>query len=66
VSGLTDSWKAGRILRLNLFFSETVNDRFAKEMKVERTPTYILFDAQGEEVKRWVDKAPALADLPAQ
>ena len=65
MSGLTESWKAGRILRLNMFF-EKASEQFAREMKVERTPTYILFDAQGEEVKRWVDKAPALADLPAQ
>jgi hypothetical protein len=65
VSGLTDSWKAGRILRLNISF-EKASGEFAKEMKVERTPTYVLFNAKGEEVKRWVDKAPALAELPDQ
>jgi hypothetical protein len=47
-------------------FFEKASEQFAREMKVERTPTYILFNAQGQEVKRWMDKAPALADLPAE
>ena len=63
VSRLTGSWTAGRILRLNMLLDET-NQRFAEEVHVERTPTYILFDAAGQEVKRWVGELPELAELP--
>jgi hypothetical protein len=62
---MTKSWKAGRILRLNLLFQQA-NERFAKELNVVRTPTYILFDARGQEVKRWEGQLPPLAELPSE
>jgi hypothetical protein len=64
VSRLEESWKSGRVLRLNLRFGEDVNQQFSKEMKVERTPTWILFDAEGTEIGRWVDNLPTVEELP--
>ena len=63
MSRLNETWSTGRILRLNLLWGE-VNQQFSKEMKVERTPTWILFDAEGNEVDRWVDNLPSLEELP--
>jgi hypothetical protein len=63
VSRLNESWKSGRVLRLNLRWTE-VNQQYSKEMKVERTPTWILFDPEGNEVERWVDNLPTLEQLP--
>jgi hypothetical protein len=62
---LTRSWTFGRIVRLNLLLARA-NEAFARELGVERTPTYVLFDAAGQEVKRWVGRVPAAAELPAR
>lgn len=37
--------------------------QFGAEVGFEVTPTFILFDAQGEEVQRWVGRAPNLEEL---
>lgn len=37
--------------------------QFAYEVGFEATPTFILFDAQGNELRRWVGRAPGLAEL---
>jgi hypothetical protein len=63
VSRLNETWKSGRVLRLNLLFAD-VPQQFAKEMQVERTPTWILFDTAGHEMNRWVDKLPTIEELP--
>jgi hypothetical protein len=62
VSRVIEEWKGGRVLRLSL--SSTVNQEYAKSIGAERTPTFVLFDAQGREVKRWVDAAPSPGELP--
>ena len=64
MSRLTRSWTFGRIVRLNLAFGKA-NEAFARDLGVERTPTYVLFDADGQEVKRWVGRVPTAAELPA-
>jgi thioredoxin-related protein len=63
VSRLTETWKLGRVLRLNLPFAEA-NKAFAGELGVEGTPTFVLFDASGQELRRWAGKAPAVEELP--
>jgi len=63
VSRLQNQWTFGRVLRLNIL--STVNKEYAKTIGVERTPTFLLFDAQGQELRRWLDKAPRLDELPS-
>ncbi len=58
-------WKSGRVLRLNITWSQAVKD-YAYVIGVERTPTFILYDAQGEVLKRWIGKAPELDELSNQ
>jgi hypothetical protein len=41
-----------------------VNKQYAEQAGVETTPTFILFDASGRELRRWVGEAPGLGDLP--
>jgi hypothetical protein len=65
VSRLGSQWKSGRILSLNLFLDE-VNKQVAGDFKVRRTPTYILFDRDGREVKRWVSEQPRVEELPRE
>ena len=62
MSGLSESWKYGRILRLNTIAG--VNRQYAECIGVTDTPTFILFDATGRELRRWAREAPKLADLP--
>ena len=66
-------WKAGRVLRLNMVIGRRgfaasdgpgPVDDMARELGVERTPTFILFDASGDEVGRWVDSPPTREELP--
>jgi hypothetical protein len=62
VSSLEEQWRAGRVLRLNITFNQVVQE-YARSLGVESTPTFLLFDAQGQEAKRWVGKAPELDEL---
>lgn len=62
VGRITETWTAGRTLRLNLAIE--ANKDFAESLKVTDTPTFILFDASGEEQQRWVHDAPIVAELP--
>jgi hypothetical protein len=62
VSGITTSWKGGRVLRLNT--ATEANRRYAEQVGVRDTPTFILFDPLGREQRRWEREAPALPDLP--
>lgn len=62
VSRLAREWTAGKVMRLNL--SSTINKQYAERLGVQTTPTFILFDGEGQELGRWVGKSPALADLP--
>lgn len=55
-------WLAGRVLRLNVILA--VNQQYAEQLGVTTTPTFILFDAAGNEQQRWVGEAPELTELP--
>ena len=63
MSRLKTEWKAGRALRLNMVNGPGPVDDMARELGVERTPTFILFDASGDEVGRWVDSPPTREEL---
>lgn len=62
VSGIADSWKGGRVLRLNTI--SEVNRRYGDKIGIKDTPTFILFDRSGREQRRWVRETPTLQDLP--
>jgi thioredoxin-related protein len=62
VYGISQNWTAGRTLRLNL--TSDVNKEYADSLGVKTTPTFILFDASGNELAWWVGEAPELEDLP--
>ena len=75
MSRLEAEWKAGRILRLNMVIGRRgfdvsdgpgPVDDMATELGVERTPTFILFDASGGVVGRWVGSPPAQEELPLE
>ena len=63
MSKLTGKWKGGRIIRVNLTFSN-VNKEYAERLEVKVTPTFILFDAAGKEERRWTSKVPEIGELP--
>lgn len=66
VSRIAKEWKTGKVLRLNVgeFVGSKANQRFADRIGVQTTPTFILFDKDGQEQCRWVGEAPTLSDLP--
>ncbi len=37
--------------------------QYGYEVGFEATPTFILYDAEGNEWQRWVGRAPSLAEL---
>lgn len=61
VSGLSEMWTTGRIIRLNTV--SQVNRQYAKSLGVTDTPTFILFDSTGREHRRWQKEAPMLTEL---
>jgi thioredoxin-related protein len=63
VSRLTAEWTNGRIIRVNLTFSQ-VNKEYAERLDVQVTPSFILFDAAGKEERRWTSKVPEIGELP--
>ena len=62
MSGLSAEWRTGRLLRLNT--TNPAVEEYRKTADIETTPTFLLFDPDGNEVKRWVGKAPELSELP--
>jgi thioredoxin-related protein len=63
VSRLVDQWKSGRILRVNLTFSKASKE-FADRLGVQATPTFILFNADGNQQRRWTSIVPKIDELP--
>ena len=59
---IEEEWTSGRVLRLNV--SSEIVKMYADSLEIKYTPTFILFDAKGREMKRWVGTAPKLTDLP--
>ncbi|HEV3143143.1 MAG TPA: hypothetical protein VGZ47_04585 [Gemmataceae bacterium] len=64
MSGIEEQWKSGRVVRLNTI--SEVTKKYAEKINVKDTPTFILFDAEGKEQRRWSREAPKLADLPGE
>jgi DTW domain-containing protein YfiP len=62
VSRITDIWTSGRTVRLNT--ANDVNRAYAESIGVADTPTFILFDASGQEQQRWLRVAPTIEELP--
>ena len=56
-----EMWTTGRVIRLNM--NSDINVAYSKELSVIDLPTFVLFDASGSELQRWVGEAPALAAL---
>ncbi|MFZ2361000.1 MAG: hypothetical protein WA040_16775 [Anaerolineae bacterium] len=61
VQRLERDWSEGRVVALDIM--KPAIRQFAYEVGFEATPTFILFDAQGNELRRWVGRAPGLAEL---
>jgi hypothetical protein len=61
VDGLERDWEAGQVLRLE--FTEPAVRAFGKEVRFEITPTFILYDGSGQEIRRWVGGPPGLNEL---
>ncbi len=59
--GIIESWKEGRVIRLNT--DSDVTRQYAERVGVRETPTFLLFDSRGQELRRWVGQVPALTDL---
>ena len=58
---LKTDWKTGQILRVDVLRS--VGREFANLHGFEGTPTFVLFDAAGNEVARWRGQPPELREL---
>jgi hypothetical protein len=61
VDGLERDWQEGWVLRLA--FTEPAVQAFGQKVGFEVTPTFILYDGQGQEVGRWVGSPPGLDQL---
>ncbi len=61
VQRLEREWAGGQVVTLDVMDPQI--RRFGDEVGFEVTPTFILFDAQGQELQRWVGRAPALEEL---
>jgi hypothetical protein len=60
VDRLQAEWKTGRVLRVDILNS--VGREFARHHDFVGTPTFVLFDGSGTEVKRW-QRPPSLGEL---
>ena len=57
---LQADWKAGRVLRVDIL--SHVGREFARRHAFVGTPTFVLFDGEGTEVRRW-QAPPSLSEL---
>jgi thioredoxin-related protein len=60
VDGLQAAWKNGRVLRVDIL--TPAGREFARRHDFVSTPTFVLFDGGGREVKRW-QRPPAVSEL---
>ena len=61
MDGLEREWTAGHVIRVNVL---TPGGRaFAERHGFQATPTFVLFDDQGNQVRRWVGRPPQLSEL---
>ncbi len=61
VQRLEREWSDGQVVTLDVMDPQI--RAFGTEVGFEVTPTFILFDAQGDEVQRWIGRAPGLDEL---
>ena len=57
---LQSDWETGRVLRVDIL--TPLGREFARRHEFVGTPTFVLFDAQGRETKRW-QQPPSLGEL---
>lgn len=61
VQRLEKEWRGGRVVTLDVMDPQI--RRFGDEVGFEITPTFILYDTQGQELGRWVGRAPTVEEL---
>jgi hypothetical protein len=64
VDGLERDWKTGHILRLE--FTDPPVRAFGAQVGFETTPTFILYDGTGRELRRWISSPPGLDELNSE
>ena len=64
VQRLDEEWTAGKIVTLDVMDPQI--RQYGDEVGFEVTPTFILYDAAGNELQRWVGRAPSIDDLPVR
>jgi hypothetical protein len=62
VSRIEEAWTAGQVLLLDMANHGTRD--YGAQVGFQFTPTFILYDAAGDEVRRWQGRPPELAELP--
>ena len=62
MSRLEENWKTGHVIRLDM--ANQATRAFGTEVGFQLTPTFILFDGAGKELKRWQTRPPVLNELP--
>jgi hypothetical protein len=60
VDRLPAEWKTGRVLRVDIL--TPLGREFARQHDFVGTPTFVLFDGQGQEIKRW-QRPPSVSEL---
>lgn len=61
VQRLAEAWTGGRLVSLDVMDPDI--RRFGDEVGFEITPTFILYDTRGQELGRWVGRAPTVEEL---
>lgn len=61
VQRLEREWTAGQVVTLDALDPQI--RQFGAEVGFEVTPTFILFDREGNELQRWIGRAPDLDEL---
>ena len=57
---LQTAWKTGYVLRVDIL--NPIGREFARRHAFVGTPTFVLFDGKGKEVKRW-QQPPSLGEI---
>ena len=57
---LQANWMTGRVLRVDIL--TPIGREFARQHDFVGTPTFVLFDGTGREIKRW-QQPPSLSEL---
>jgi thioredoxin-related protein len=64
VQRLEEEWASGQVVTLDAMDPRI--RAFGEEVDFQVTPTFILFDSQGSEIRRWVGRAPSLEELAVE